>query len=381
MPHHIRNLKINAFRQLQDLELKQMGHVNLFVGMNNSGKTTVLEAISLFCRPLDPLEWISTARRREIKSSREPVLDAMRWLFPQNDAEAQDDYYSGEICVIGDGEFDNRQVHATFQGLLGDYDDETGNGVVVGAADYGENGTSSLPMSARRGAEIHLYTRFQTNDLFIQGGDSEKQMTFQVWEDQRYISRIAPEEPLLSVATVSPFSHRVEQHQVAQLSDATLRREKFNAVEIAKLLDPQILDLEILSRQGIRPTLYVHHAKTGFTPLSALGDGVRRVLTIALSLASARQGVLLIDEIETAIHKDALAEVFRWLVDAAKHFNVQLFATTHSIEAIDALLQADGLPEEIIGFRLESKDGRVSARRYAGELLYRLRHERGLDVR
>ena len=55
----------------------------MLVGVNNSGKTTVLEAVSTYCRPLDPLEWISTARRREIKSSRERVLDAVRWLFPQ----------------------------------------------------------------------------------------------------------------------------------------------------------------------------------------------------------------------------------------------------------------------------------------------------------
>jgi len=54
------------------------------VGANNSGKTSVLEAISTYCRPLDPLEWLNTSWRREIKSSRKPQLDALRWLFPQN---------------------------------------------------------------------------------------------------------------------------------------------------------------------------------------------------------------------------------------------------------------------------------------------------------
>jgi hypothetical protein len=61
---------------------------------------------------------------------------------------------------------------------------------------------------------------------------------------------------------------------------------------------------------------------------------------------------------------------------------VQLFATTHSLEAVDAILGAETIDrDEITGFRLEVKDGRCAARRYAGDLLYRLRHERGLDVR
>lgn len=49
----IGNLKICAFRQLKNVSLQQLGRVNLLVGVNNSGKTTVLEAISTYCRPLD----------------------------------------------------------------------------------------------------------------------------------------------------------------------------------------------------------------------------------------------------------------------------------------------------------------------------------------
>ena len=83
----------------------------------------------------------------------------------------------------------------------------------------------------------------------------------------------------------------------------------------------------------------------GYAPLYTLGDGVRRVLTIALGLIEAQNGVLLIDEIETAIHKDALVAVFQWLVRAAAYYNVQLFATTHSLEAVDAVLMAE-LPRD-----------------------------------
>lgn len=83
MKYHLETLVIHRFRGLRELELADLGRINLFVGPNNSGKTSALEAISTFCRPLDPLEWLSTAWRREIKSSRTPQLDSLKWLFPQ----------------------------------------------------------------------------------------------------------------------------------------------------------------------------------------------------------------------------------------------------------------------------------------------------------
>ncbi|MDM8550529.1 hypothetical protein QUF72_10640 [Desulfobacterales bacterium HSG2] len=70
MKKHLENLMIHRFRGLQELELSGLGRINLLVGANNSGKTSVPEAVSTYCRPLDPLEWLNTAWRREMTSSR-----------------------------------------------------------------------------------------------------------------------------------------------------------------------------------------------------------------------------------------------------------------------------------------------------------------------
>jgi AAA15 family ATPase/GTPase len=94
-----------------------------------------------------------------------------------------------------------------------------------------------------------------------------------------------------------------------------------------------------------------------------------------------QHGALLIDEIETAIHKDALATVFQWLIRACEFLDVQLFATTHSLEAIDALLTAqhdDGAA--VVVFHLPEPGGEV-VKRFEGEVLDNLRFERGLDIR
>src|SRR5579859_1399688 len=81
---HINELRINGFRGLRDLKIEGLGQVNLFVGNNNSGKTSVLEALSLFCDPLNSRRWYDAGSKRETPAGiRSSVLDYITWLFTQ----------------------------------------------------------------------------------------------------------------------------------------------------------------------------------------------------------------------------------------------------------------------------------------------------------
>ena len=105
------------------------------------------------------------------------------------------------------------------------------------------------------------------------------------------------------------------------------------------------------------------------------------MLFIALTLAKVRGGVLLIDEIETAIHTEALRSSFAWIVQWCKLMDVQLFATTHSLEAIDAMLDASDSETDLVLYRLEKKELQTKAIRLERERLHRLRDDLGLEVR
>lgn len=51
------NVTMDGFRGLRNLHLADLGMINILVGQNDSGKTSVLEALSILCNPLDPSEW------------------------------------------------------------------------------------------------------------------------------------------------------------------------------------------------------------------------------------------------------------------------------------------------------------------------------------
>jgi hypothetical protein len=389
MANHIDELAIRSLRRLRDLHLPQLGNVNLLVGENNSGKTTVLEAIALFCRPLDPLAWLAVARSRAIRLSRESVLENVRWLFPQISADTNDSYYQGEVRIEGQGDFPCLESLARFHGF-GAFEEDSSNSCDEeehsGSSDAEDNEEESLgslgPMA--HGAEITLSAHVAQDRWrdFDAGPDGMLSYQFELLEDERYIKREPPGKLRLPLATISPISHRVEQLQVSQLSEATLSGDKFSVLECVKLIDPEVKAIEIISRQGKRPTLWVRHQTSGYAPLYTLGDGVRRVLTMALGLSTSQNGVLLIDEIETAIHNQALGGVFRWLVGAAAYYKVQVFATTHSLEALDAVLSAKREQlSDLALYRLPPQDSGRRVARYEGKDAYSIRYNSGLELR
>ncbi len=79
----LESLTIHRFRGLVDVELPALGRFNVLVGRNNSGKTTVLEAIATHARALHSGEWVDVALRRDLTSTRLALLEGLRWLFPQ----------------------------------------------------------------------------------------------------------------------------------------------------------------------------------------------------------------------------------------------------------------------------------------------------------
>lgn len=110
---------------------------------------------------------------------------------------------------------------------------------------------------------------------------------------------------------------------------------------------------------------------------------MRRSAALALALTRASQGVLLIDEIEAGIHHSVLRPVISKLLAAAATSQVQLLATTHSLEAVDAIIgsiEDRATPDALSAFWVQRQDGKHEVRRYDFAKLCMLR-EGGLDIR
>ena len=67
-----------------------------------------------------------------------------------------------------------------------------------------------------------------------------------------------------------------------------------------------------------------------------MGQGLTHVARLMLDATAVQDGVLLVDEVENGLHHAVLPDIWRAVRTAAEQFNVQVFATTHSFECLQA---------------------------------------------
>lgn len=390
----LESFHIEKFRGLQDVKLEGLGQINLLVGVNNSGKTSVLEAIALYCSPLSLREWISVARQRDRENRLLSPLDALTWLFPHYSGLDSNELYQGVICMASQGAFPVKRLLATCEVIEGikSPDKEQINQMIDLEEDIDEileeeNENDELQNGIRLIVNVNQYPMNQY-PLFKGNQEiTEISRRFTLWSNERITYKTNREDEKIINQAITPFSHRTDPYPTKLFTQTSIAGFKQEVIKLLKLLDPDIEDLEILTSSGITfkeiPILYITHKKLGKTPLSNFGDGVRRLVFIALNLIKVKGGILFIDEIETAIHIDALQNSFLWLVRWCQEMNIQLFATTHSLEAVDSLLSATSSisTNDLVLYRLEKEDNESCVVRLDQERLRRIRNNLGLEVR
>jgi hypothetical protein len=387
----LNKVSIDGFRGLRNLSLDDLGPLNILVGENNCGKTSVLEAFSILCNPRHPYEWLAMVRRRDFGGLDETRVQSLRWCFRQIgqllDPEFMFDGHCEMTCM---GKFPLRKLTVEYRDIVG----EPSPKEVARISRSRRGSKASLELEEEwRGAEITHYAEFDpeaSNGDFAQSGtiSMNEPIVIQLWEEDPMVGR--PYRPQrkgnLATDTLTPYSYQLNRLQVRSHSFASLAASKegrHNVIELITEFDSDILDIDVLSLRGRDPAIYLRHKKLGPAPLSIFGDALRRAVLLASTLHMLKGGgILLIDELETGIHVSALERVFAWLASAAQRLNVQVIATTHSLEAVDAIAQSmtDRI-DDLVTFHLKQTERETIARRIPGELLLRLRCESGLDVR
>ena len=331
-------IHVGRYRGIDGLVLEAPGRVNLIVGVNNAGKTSLLEAIYLLAHQNDERALLDAIRwRGRVEGEPDPL-----WLVKQLPRAAR---ISGRFDQVPD------DASVEF-----DVADEPGPDV--------EDQTSflaKLAIGAGYGGQA------QTTDVVF-FGDRSRRTSF---EGQHWLCRSA---------FTSPFSAN-RPDTLARCNRESLEAgTKQRVVDfIRKRVDPGVRNIELADR--FNRFLVSHDGFDKAQDLATFGEGVRRVFEIGLLFAGVRGGVLLIDEFENAIHTELLVEFTRLVQDLAAALDVQVFLSTHSKEAIDAfVLNGHGI-EDVVGYAINRTDKAAQVRRYDGRKLRRLHEAVDFDLR
>ena len=330
---------VERYRGIDGLALEDLRRVNLISGVNNAGKTSLLEAIYLLAHQNDETALLDVHRwRGRIEGEPDPV-----WLVEQ---------MQPEICLSG--HFDIVPNNAARLGVrrLDEPDEEIKDqryflAKVALASNYGDR---------RQSADVALFSNRPPRASF---------------QGRHWLCR--------SALTSSFWANRLDR--LVRANEAALETgNKARVIDfIRERVDPRLINIELVDEQ--RRFLVSHQDFDRAPDLSSFGEGMRRIFEIGLLFADVRGGVLLIDEFENALHPELLTAFTRVVQELAVEHKVQVFLTTHSKEALDAFILNGYATDDIAGYALCREESGVTVRRFDGEKLARLHKALDFDLR
>lgn len=333
--NHFASLYIQQYRKLKNIEVTHLKRINIFAGGNNMGKTSMLEAFYLLSQLNDINTYFDLEKYRGKFSNEFHSV----WM---------DKNFISSIDISGN--FNSVATSLEIKSEITEEDiEKTGylSTLISNAAVEATNFTSS----------IHLYSSKEP--------------------DIRYAtSRI-----LCRAAFTSPYRYNSVLLQTAHTT--AVKEGYFDKVKnfIKEKLDPSIKNIELVSEAGENRFMVSTEDAEKPIDLTKYGEGLQRVFEIALLLCYCRDGILCIDEMDSALHKSLLIHFTKFIQETAKEFNVQVFLSTHSKECIDAFIENESANEEITAYMLKEENNKISCTYFDGKRLETLIEGFNYDIR
>jgi len=330
------SLEIQNFRLFEHLVIERLGRVNLIVGKNNVGKTSLLEALWIYADRgySNLLNQIINTRHENFRiplvsangtSDTIKTEPAIRHLYTNSPTIVPGKKFIAKIGTVTD---QKKNLELSLGWYRRDTDPQKDYQLYREDVEYVSSvqPTLNLIIIVDGQRDDYAYEYDFQKDLLLP--------SFYMMPSIPHVFVSSGGFNLLS--TASGWDHVV-------ITD--LENEVLSALQI---IEPEIERLNFISSYhngsstngGERIPFVRLRNRDGWVPLRSLGEGINRILGIVVALVNARNGFLLVDEIENGLHYSVQADLWRLILRVAKRLNVQVFTTTHNWDCVEAFQQA-----------------------------------------
>lgn len=334
-----KSFRVQNFRGFRDLQLDDLARVNLIAGRNNTGKTALLEAIYTYTGVYDssmllriPADTRQSYRSYRLEEGNELVDPGWALLFHRFRT-------SNPILFCGQNGGHKKQKENGIETCTDDAQQLTISLVDIDRLDFDilprrinvervvDKDGRVLQFEEVRDKWISFnpFTMSRYTSAAYVGERNPKDIQRETRHDSRFLSA----NELSATETDAPL-----------FSDVRVKKRDKDLLTVVSNIEPRLKQIELLFNG---PFVEIHGHLKGLErplPFSSMGEGLRRILSLMLAIATNKHGIILIDEIENGLHHSVQVEVWRAIAEAARFYNVQVFATTHSYEMILAAHEA-----------------------------------------
>lgn len=309
------SFEIKNFRTFDHLVIDKFAQINLITGMNGVGKTSLLEAITL----LKYKGQINCIRSIVDKERQEEIINHLfyGYEFPLNNKSDNTNGSKITIKALNPA----REIFS---------DDEEG----------------PLFIYKEKDANLH------TESIFIKYINDESLWSLYIGKGNHSThSMIYEENPREEYFNC----YNIQAEGIAQ----KVMDDRWNKISLTQKEEQLIDGLKLINAniERIAPSLNSLNNTSEFmvkirgfnkpASIKSLGDGTYKLFQIILTIINAENGTILIDEIENGLHYSVQPDVWKLIFTLAKRLNVQVFATTHSWDCIEAFQKASSEHEDV----------------------------------
>lgn len=347
----LNSLFIKNYRNLKELKISSLGRVNLITGKNNTGKSTLLEAVALYASKgnLNLIDQFLTERGENYKGKVNPetIIRSFSSLFTDR--------------KIGFSNEDAIQVSSLEKGVIGEgaslsvrfvkYFNETHRN-----EKYGITSNKRVIIENDADDQVENYKI----GLELKVGIIQTLLSFdEEFPSKPWFKTNSLEENYQFIRT-----RNIDREINGELFDKIALTEKEQFVSDAlKIIEPTIERIAFIGENSRERTAVIKLTNVASPlPLRSMGDGINRILTIILALVNANSGFLLIDEFENGLHFSVQEKLWDIIFKLAQKLNVQVFVTTHSEDCIAGFENILNNPENQLDgklIRLDNIHGKI----------------------
>lgn len=352
----IRWVSFSDFRGFHRLRVGPFKRLNLIVGKNNAGKSSLLEGLFLLAGPTNPELPMRLSAIRGVEQFRNDAEEVWGWLFNRRKTDRP-------IQLEAGLPLDRTRMLTITIGESKGYKLRPRKGDRPGRR-------SSLSTSAtERPVQLDMRYRDESGKTYVTSAVlKEASIEFQRDEQARLENTIyISSRGGVSAENAERYSRLEEVGREGEI------------LEAMKRLEPRLKRLAVLVT-GSGPVV---HGDLGFghmVPVHFMGEGFGRLLTTLLAMAASPKGMTLIDEIEAGLHYSAMVQAWEAVEEMSRRENVQVMATTHNYECLKAAQEVFGETDEFAVFRLDRTDDEVEAVEFTTEMMG-IALDTGLEVR
>lgn len=360
----ISSVKINNFRCFDSVDVDELSRINVVVGRNASGKTTLLEGIFLALGASPELALRLRAWRGlgdTFAIAHDPIALQELWadLFYQFDLSK-----SVGVQLKGTDRH-NRSLRISYHPRRH-------------AAVLPARGSVGMPSGGQRprrpagavggegqGVSVEQLRAIPIRfDWSTKGGES---LTVYPELGADGIRMPVAGEALRAVYFQSNLAFSA-QEVAARYSRLSQRNQEWRVIEALREEFPFVRGLSVEVSAGVPMVQASVDGVARKIPLGLVSGGVSKLLSLLVAIADSQDGIVLVDEIENGFYFDRLPAVWGLLLRFCEQNNTQLFCSTHSYESIASMREAlNSEPKAFSLLRVEVKEDRHVIKRFGGE--------------